>query len=84
MDAIQLQAAVDQLMPQIRKTMINDVHLEMMKVASLSTATVDDLSCAIEAVADNVLKAAAELFVESINDVLNPDKARTDASANSN
>jgi hypothetical protein len=72
MDKVRLQDIVDELMPGIRKTMISEVQQEMARIGNPGMTTSEELSCALEAIADTVLKAAAELFVESMDKILNP------------
>jgi len=66
----QIQKIVDENMPSIRKNMINEVCLAIGKIENLASATPADLSCAMEAVADTILKASAEMFTESMIKVI--------------
>jgi hypothetical protein len=69
MEMEKIQKIIDEKMLGIRKDMIGEVCLAVAKIDNLATATPEDLSCVLEAVADTILKAAAELFAESLHKI---------------
>jgi hypothetical protein len=69
MDKIKAQEVIDELIPRIRKELIDDVRSSMTKIEGLSEATKNDLACVLESVADAAFKASADLLVEVINKI---------------